>query len=91
MQAIILVLGTKILINLHQSLNLLFGVQYAEHFLSIAKNIMFHEAKQFVIASFLADLKKGVESRFQIFELSCPGKNQADRQANIDNDFARPP
>ena len=45
MQAIILVLGAKILINLHQPLILFFGVQYPQHFLPIAKNIMFHEAK----------------------------------------------
>ena len=59
MQAIILVLGAKILINLHQPLNLFFGAQYMEHFLSVAKNIVFHEAKHFVIAGSLAGLKEG--------------------------------
>ena len=67
MQAIILVLGAKILINLHQPLRLFFGAQYLEHFLLVAKNIVFHKTKQFVIAGFLAGLKDGVESLFQIY------------------------
>ena len=88
MQAIILVLRAKILINLHQPLNLFFGVQYAEHILFIAKNIVLHEAEQFVVAGFFTDLKKSVESRLQFFKLSCPGKDQADGQTNVDDDFA---
>ena len=90
MQAIILVLGAKILINLHQPLNLFFGAQYMEHFLSVAKNIVFHEAKHFVIAGSLAGLKEGVESRFQVFELSRPRKNQADWQTDVDDGFPGP-
>jgi hypothetical protein len=43
-----------------------------------------------VIAGALASLKKGVQSCFQLFEFSCVRKNVADRQANIDNNFARP-
>ena len=87
MQAIILVLCAEILIYLHQSLNLFFGAQDAEHFFLIAKYIMFHEAKQFVIAGSLAGLKKRVESYFQFFELSCPRKNKTDGQSDIDDDF----
>ena len=45
MQTIILVLGAKILINLHQSLILFFRMQDPEHFFLIAKNIMFHKSK----------------------------------------------
>lgn len=62
MQAIILVLGAKILINLHQPLVLLFGVQYPQHFLPVAENIILHEAKQFMIAGTLAGLKEMVWS-----------------------------
>ena len=90
MQAIILVLSAKILINLHQPLILFFGTQYLEHFLPVAKNIVFHEAKHFVIAGSLAGLKEGVESRFQGFELSRPRKDQADGQTDVDNDFPGP-
>lgn len=90
MQAIILVLGAKILINLHQPLNLFFGAQYLEHFLLVAKNIVFHETKQFVIAGTFTGLKEGVESRFQAFELSCPRKDKTDGQSNVDDDFPGP-
>ena len=86
MQKIILVLGTKILINLHQPLILFFGVHDPEHFFLITKNIMFHKSKQFVIAGALAILKKGVQSCFQLFEFSSARKNQAD----VDNNFAGP-
>lgn len=61
MQAIILVLGAKILINLHQPLVLLFGAQYLQHFLPVAENIMLH-AKQFMIAGAFAGLKEIVWS-----------------------------
>ena len=90
MQAIILVLGAKILINLHQPLSLFFGAQYLEHFLPVAKNIVFHKTKQFVIAGFLAGLKEGVESLFQIYELSCPRKYKTDGQANVNDNFPGP-
>ena len=90
MQAIILVLGAKILINLHQPLSLFFGVQYLEHFLPVAKNTVFHKTKQFVIAGFLAGLKEGVESLFQIYELSCPRKYKTDGQANVNDNFPGP-
>ena len=74
MQTTILVLGAKTLINLHQTLILFFGVQDPEYFLLTAKNIMFHESKQFVIAGALASLKKGVQSCFQFFEFSSSRK-----------------
>ena len=90
MQAIILVLGAKILINLHQPLNLFFGAQYLDHFLLIAKNIVFHETKQFVIAGTFTGLKEGVESRFEVFELSRPRKDKTDGQSNVDDDFPGP-
>ncbi len=90
MQAIILVLGAKTLINLHQPLSLFFGAQYLEHFLPVAKNIVFHKTKQFVIAGFLAGLKEGVESLFQIYELSCPRKYKTDGQANVNDNFPGP-
>jgi len=90
MQAIILVLGAKILINLHQPLSLFFGAQYLEHFLPVAKNTVFHKTKQFVIAGFLAGLKEGVESLFQIYELSCPRKYKTDGQANVNDNFPGP-
>ena len=61
-----------------------------EHFLPVAKNIVFHKTKQFVIAGFLAGLKEGVESRFQVFELSCPRKDKTDGQSNVDDDFPGP-
>ena len=90
MQAIILVLGAKILINLHQPPSLFFGAQYLEHFLPVAKNTVFHKTKQFVIAGFLAGLKEGVESLFQIYELSCPRKYKTDGQANVNDNFPGP-
>ena len=90
MQAIILVLGAKILINLHQPLSLFFGAQYLEHFLPVAKNTVFHKTKQFVIAGFLAGLKEGVESLFQIYELSCPRKYKTDGQANVNDNLPGP-
>ena len=89
MQAIILVLGAKILINLHQPLNLLFGAQYLEHFLLVAKNIVFHETKHFVVAGTFTGLEEGVESRFQLFELSRPCEDKTDGQTDVDDDFPR--
>ena len=34
--------------------------------------------------------KEGVESRFQVFELSCPRKDKTDGQSNVDDDFPGP-
>lgn len=62
MQATMLVLGAKILINLHQPLVFLFGAQYLQHSLPVvAENIMLH-AKQFMIAGAFAGLKEIVWS-----------------------------
>jgi len=61
-----------------------------EHFLPVAKNIMFHESEQFVIAGILWGLEEGVEPRFQSFEFSRPRKDQADGQTDVDDNFAGP-
>ena len=89
-QTVIFALRTKILINLHQTLNLLVTFQNSDQFLLISKNIMLHKAQHLVVAFSFPCQIQSVRGRLHLHRTGSPCINKAYRKQNIDCNLARP-